>query len=200
MTDADAEVIVRKLDASASGDPHAAATLLPLVYGELKKLAHARLAKLPPGQTLNSTALVHEAYLRVVGPRDPGWSHRGHFFAAAAQAMRNILVDDARRKWALKRGAGRRPAELMDAEDHTSSPDDILAIHEAVTRLEAEDPRKGQIVNLRFFAGLTEEETAATLGVSRDTVKREWQYTKRWLYCVLKGDGRVADLEGRNGR
>jgi RNA polymerase sigma factor (TIGR02999 family) len=200
MTGADAEVIVRTLDAGARGDPHAAATLLPLVYGELKKLAHARLAKLPSGQTLNTTALVHEAYLRVVGPRDPGWSHRGHFFAAAAQAMRNILVDQARRKCSLKRGGGRKPAELVDAEDRGSPLDDILAIHEAVARLEAVDPRKGQIVNLRFFAGLTEEETAATLGVSRDTVKREWRYTKRWLYCVLKGDDRVVSLEGRDGR
>lgn len=199
MTAVDSDAVTRTLDAAATGDPHAAVALLPLVYAQLKELAHARLAKLPPGQTLNSTALVHEAYLRVVGERDPGWAHRGHFFAAAAQAMRNVLVDQARRKAALKRGAGHRPLELVDAEGVAPSMDDILAIHEAVVRLEAEDPRKGQIVNLRFFAGLTEAETAATLGVSRDTVKREWRYTKRWLYCVLKGDGRVVGPEARDG-
>ncbi len=192
MDETSADAVTRTLHAAATGDPHAAAELLPLVYEELKKLARARLAKVPPGQTLNPTGLVHEAYLRVVGARDPGWAHRGHFFAAAAQAMRNILVDQARRKAALKRGGAQKRVELADVEARGAAADDILAIHEAVTRLEAEDPRKGQIVNLRFFAGLTEEETAATLGVSRDTVKRDWRYIKRWLHYVLKGDGGVA--------
>lgn len=188
MADAGADTVTRTLQAAVEGDPQAAVHLLPLVYDELLKLARARLAKLAPGQTVGATSLVHEAYLRLVGKEDPGWSHRGHFFGAAALAMRNILVDQARQRAALKRGGGRKRVEMVEPVWTDPSGSDTLAINEAVRKLEAEDARKGQIVNLRFFAGLTEEETANALGVSRDTVKREWRYIKRWLFCVLRDD------------
>ncbi|MHC4129477.1 MAG: sigma-70 family RNA polymerase sigma factor [Planctomycetota bacterium] len=176
---------------AAAGDRVAAAELLPLIYEDLRKLARARMAKLAPGQTLQPTALVHEAYARVIGSGDPGWDGRGHFFAAAAQAMRNILVDQARRKGALKRGGGRQRLELQDGDLAIQPPrEDILALDEALRRLEADDPRKGRIVNLRYFAGLTSEETAAALDVSVGTVEREWRYIKAWLHTqVAEGDG-----------
>ncbi|MHC4422973.1 MAG: ECF-type sigma factor [Planctomycetota bacterium] len=176
---------------AAAGDRVAAAELLPLIYEDLRKLARARMAKLAPGQTLQPTALVHEAYARVIGSGDPGWDGRGHFFAAAAQAMRNILVDQARRKGALKRGGGRQRLELQDGDLAIQPPrEDILALDEALRRLEADAPRKGRIVNLRYFAGLTSEETAAALDVSVGTVEREWRYIKAWLHTqVAEGDG-----------
>ena len=176
---------------AAAGDREAAAELLPLIYDDLRKLARVRMAKLAPGQTLQPTALVHEAYARVIGSGDPGWDGRGHFFAAAAQAMRNILVDQARRKGALKRGGDRRRLELADGDLAIQPPrEDILALDEALRRLEAEDPRKGRIVNLRYFAGLTAAETAAALEVSVGTVEREWRYIKVWLHTQLaEGDG-----------
>jgi RNA polymerase sigma factor (TIGR02999 family) len=176
---------------AAAGDRQAAAELLPLIYDDLRKLARARMAKLAPGQTLQPTALVHEAYARVIGSGDPGWDGRGHFFAAAAQAMRNILVDQARRKGALKRGGGRQRLELQDGDLAIQPPrEDILALDEALRRLEADDPRKGRIVNLRYFAGLTAEETAAALDVSVGTIEREWRYIKAWLHTQLaEGDG-----------
>ena len=161
---------------AAAGDRVAAAELLPLIYEDLRKLARARMAKLAPGQTLQPTALVHEAYARVIGSGDPGWDGRGHFFGAAAQAMRNILVDQARSKAALKRGGGRQRLDLQDGDLAIQPPrEDILALDEALRRLEADDPRKGRIVNLRYFAGLTAEETAAALDVSVGTVEREWR-------------------------
>jgi RNA polymerase sigma factor (TIGR02999 family) len=183
---ADAPNEVTLATKAAGGDREAAAALLPLIYDDLRNLARARMARLAPGQTLQPTALVHEAYARVVGSGDPGWDGRGHFFAAAAQAMRNILVDQARRKAALKRGGGRGRRDLEDGDLAIQPPrDDILALDEALTRLEADDPRKGRIVNLRYFAGLTAEETAAAMDVSVGTVEREWRYIKAWLRTQL---------------
>ena len=189
------------LKAAAGGDREAATKLLPLLYGELRKLARARMAKLAPGQTLQPTALVHEAYLRIIRTEDPGWDGRGHFFAAAAQAMRDILVEQARRKAALKRGGDRKRLDVEDVELAIQPPgEDILALDEALQRLEADDPRKGQIVNLRFFAGLTGEEAATALGVSVTTVEREWRYIKTWLYTQLADRRHDADGGGGHER
>lgn len=183
--------VTRVLKAAAKGDTDAAKNLLPLVYEELRSLAKARLRKLPPGQTLQPTALVHEAYMRVVGKEDPGWDGRGHFFAAAAQAMRDILVENARRKMALKRGGDRKRIDMEDAEPSFEPPSqDVLAVDEAVKKLEEDDPRKGQIVNLRYFARLTAVETATALGVSVATVRREWRYIRAWLERELRKDRR----------
>jgi RNA polymerase sigma factor (TIGR02999 family) len=187
-------VVTVVLNAAAAGDREAGAKLLPLVYGELHKLARARMALLAPGQTLQPTALVHEAYLRVIGRADPGWEGRGHFFAAAARAMRDILVEQARRKAALKRGGDRKRFDLEDADVAIEPPsEDILALDEAIKRLEADDPRKGQIVNLRYFAGFTAQETAAALGVSVGTIEREWRYIRTWLYTQLSEAPKAAD-------
>jgi RNA polymerase sigma factor (TIGR02999 family) len=177
------------LSAAAAGDSRAAADLLPLVYDELRRLAKARMARTPPGHTLQPTALVHEAYLRLIGDADPGWANRGHFFAAAALSMRQILVDYARQKGSLKRGGdrGRADAEKLDSVVQ-AAPEDVVAIAEAVERLESTDPRKGQIVNMRYFAGFTVEETAQALGVSIGTIEREWRYIKRWLYVELSDE------------
>jgi RNA polymerase sigma factor (TIGR02999 family) len=185
----DAKSIDAALRAVQRGDRQAAEQLLPLVYDELRALARSRLAKLPPNQTLQPTALVHEAYVRVVGEHDPGWQSPGHFFAAAAQAMRNILVDRARRKAAVKHGGGRKRIDLdaLDVSFDTASPD-ILALHEVLTRLEREDPRRAQIVNLRFFAGLTAEQTATAMNLSLGTVEREWRGIKNWLAERLADD------------
>ncbi len=178
------------LKATADGERGAASKLLPLVYDELRRLARARMAKLAPGQTLQPTALVHEAYLRAIGTADPGWEGRGHFFGAAAQAMRDIIVEEARRKAALKRGGDRKRVDAADVELAIQPPgEDILAVDEAMRRLEAKDPRKGQIVNLRYFVGLTVQETAAALGVSVTTIEREWRYIRAWLRARLaEGD------------
>lgn len=187
----DRKPVTRALHAAVQGDPKAAQDLLPLVYDELRTLARARLKKVPPGQTLQPTALVHEAYLRVVGSEDPGWDGRGHFFAAAAQAMRDILVEQARRKMAQKRGGDRRRVAAERAEPVFEPPsDDVLAVNEAVKRLEQNDPRKGQIVNLRYFARLTAAETAAALGVSVGTIEREWRYIRAYLQRELSADER----------
>jgi RNA polymerase sigma factor (TIGR02999 family) len=183
------EPIARTLSAAAGGDPGVAADLLPLVYTQLRALARAQLMRLPPGQTLQPTALVHEAYLRVAGRRDLSWDDRGHFFAAAAKAMRDILVDEARRKMAKKRGGGQSRIAIEQAEMAFSLPsEDVLAVDEALGQLERDDPRKGQIVNLRFFARLTVDETAAALGISPTTVRREWRYIRAWLGARLETD------------
>ena len=183
--------VTHALQAAASGDPKAAEDLLPLLYEELRSLARAKLKHEAPGQTLQPTALVHEAYLRLVGDEDPGWEGRGHFFAAAARAMRCILVDRAREKMARKRGGERQriPTDLVEPV-HEPPSEDVLAINEAVERLETEDPRKGQIVNLRYFARMTTAEAAAALGISAGTVGREWRYIRAWLECELRGENK----------
>ncbi|MFN0058024.1 MAG: sigma-70 family RNA polymerase sigma factor [Planctomycetota bacterium] len=181
--DAPTPQLAKTLAAAVSGDREAAAQLLPQVYDELRKLARARLSALPPGQTLGATALVHEAYLRVVGDNDPGWDHRGHFFGAAAQAMRDILVEQARRKGAKKRGGDRRRVVANEEVEPgvVDAQEDILAVNDALRRLEEIDPRKTELINLRYFVGLSNEEVAAVLGVSSRTVERDWRYVRAWL-------------------
>jgi len=176
------------LQAAGQGDRQAAQELLPLVYDELRKLAQAYLAKTPPGNTFQATALVHEAYMRLIGTQDPGWQGRRHFFGAAAQAMRNILVEQARRKAAVKHGGDQKRVELNEPELSIDGPsEDILALHEALAGLEKADPRKAEIVMLHHFAGLTMEETATALGLSLSTVEREWRFTRALLYSQLAG-------------
>lgn len=181
----DVTCILKKIE---SGDPAAAGQLLPLVYDELRKLAAAKLAQEKPGQILQATALVHEAYLRLVGGSESecSWDNRGHFFAAAAEAMRRILVDQARRKSTQKAGGGRHRVELtlVDVELRGSQPD-ILALNEALERLEATDPRAAELVKLRFFVGMTIEQTAETLGISVATAKTDWAYAKTWLRAEM---------------
>jgi RNA polymerase sigma factor (TIGR02999 family) len=161
--------------------------LLPLVYDELRALARARLAREAPGQTIQATVLVHEAYLRLVGDEDPGWNGRRHFFGAAALAMRRILVEQARRKGRLRHGGGRKRVALDEVSLAIQPPDaDVLAVDEIVKRLEAQDERKGLIVNLRYFAGMTAEETARALNVSLGTIEREWRFIKAWLQVELE--------------
>jgi RNA polymerase sigma factor (TIGR02999 family) len=183
--------VTRLLDAAATGDRQAATDLLPLVYDELRKLATARLAEEQPGATLQATALVHEAYLRLVGPADVSrWDNRGHFFAAAAEAMRRILVDAARRKARLKHGGDRHRVELDDVPAPTSDPrDDLIALDGALTRLAAEDPQAAQLVELRHFAGLSVPQAARVLGVSSRTADRVWSFARAWLYRELTEGG-----------
>jgi len=174
--------ITRALEIAGEGDVRAADSLLPLVYEELRRLARARLARETPGSTLQPTALVHEAYLRVVGDDDPGWDNRRHFFGAAAQAMRRILLDQARRKAQLKHGGADARADFDCADVAIEPPaDNLLEIDEALQKLEAADPRKREIVNIRYFAGLSNEDTAATLGLSVGTIEREWRFIRVWL-------------------
>lgn len=179
--------VTRILDAVQAGDAQAAEQLLPLVYGELRKLAAAKLAREKPGQTLDATALVHEAYLRLVGHEDSRpWDNRGHFFAAAAEAMRRILVENARRRSRQKRGGQGRRMELSEAILAVSAPpDEVLAVDEALVKLQAEDEAAAQLVKLRFFVGLSVEEAAQVLNVSRATAYRHWTYAKAWLRCEL---------------
>ena len=175
--------VTRLLDAAAAGDRKAAADLLPLVYDQLRELAAVRLAAEAPGQTLQATALVHEAYLRLVGDAAGGWEGRGHFFAAAAEAMRRILVEGARRKKRVKHGGDRRRVPLDDGAAPAGAPaDDLLALDEALAGLAEEDPVKARLVELRFFAGLSVEDAARCLGISRATADRYWAYAKAWLY------------------
>jgi RNA polymerase sigma factor (TIGR02999 family) len=182
--------ITRILAAVEQGDLHAAAQLLPLVYDELRQLAGQRLAQEKPGQTLDATALVHEAYLRLVGPADANrWRDRGHFFAAAAEAMRRILVDNARRKRAEKRGGGGRRFELSEADRVViPDPDTLLAVDEALEQLAREDPGSAAVARLRLFAGMSVEEAAAALGVSRATAFRDWAYARAVLTAALSGE------------
>jgi RNA polymerase sigma factor (TIGR02999 family) len=170
------------LRAAQAGDRQAAAELLPLVYDELRKLAAQKLAYQSPGQTLQPTALVHEVYLRITGDSSVNWEGRQHFFFAAARAMRDILVEQARRKAGPKLGGDRRRQELDDACAVLEPPsDDVLAIHEALGELEERDPLKAQIVLLRYFTGLTMDETAAILGLAERTLDRHWRYIRAWL-------------------
>jgi RNA polymerase sigma factor (TIGR02999 family) len=180
--------VIRILRAVDQGDREAASRLLPLVYDELRQLAAYKIAQAPPGQTLQPTALVHEAYLRLVGQAEPQqWDSRGHFFAAAAEAMRRILVENARRKHALKHGGGQRRLPLEEFHRVTESPEDLLDLDDALTRLAAREPAKAQLVQLRFFAGLSTPEAAAVLKVSVATAERWWTYARAWLYSELSG-------------
>jgi RNA polymerase sigma factor (TIGR02999 family) len=175
--------VTRILDAIQRGDSNAADALLPLVYEELRRLAAQRMAHEAPGQTLQATALVHEAWLRLGGDDQPGWQNRAHFFAAAAEAMRRILIDKARRKNYLCHGGGAERVNL-DGLDLAASVDDeqLLALNEALDHLAAHDATKAEVVKLRFFAGLTNEQVARVLGVSEPTVKRHWAYARAWLF------------------
>jgi RNA polymerase sigma factor (TIGR02999 family) len=181
--------VTQLLDAAAAGDPKAAAELLPLVYDELRKLAAARMAAEAPGQTLQATDLVHEAYLRLVGG-DPGqpWNGRGHFFAAAAEAMRRILVEAARRRATRKRGGDRQRFDLGDlpipSDDRAA---DVVALDEVLDRLAAEEPEAAAVVKLRYFVGLTAEQAADALGISLRTANRHWAYARAWLFDALGG-------------
>jgi RNA polymerase sigma factor (TIGR02999 family) len=175
--------VTQALEAARQGNPQAATQLLPLVYTELRKLAAAKMARELPGQTLQPTALVHEAWLRVSGPGHTNYENRAHFFAAAAEAMRRILIDNARRKQALRHGGGQARVDLAETDIAAPANDEqLLAIHEALDQLAAEDPAKAELVKLRFFVGLSAEEAAEVLGVSVPTVKRHWAYAKAWLY------------------
>jgi RNA polymerase sigma factor (TIGR02999 family) len=167
---------------------NASAELLPLVYDQLKAIAGARMRGERTGHTLQATALVHEAYLKLVGDREVSWQNRAHFFAAAAEAMRRILIDHARKRKSEKRGGGatRGPITVVDLAAE-SDPDQILALEEAMTRLQGEDPRAAQIVNLRFFAGLSVDETTEATGLSRRTVMREWAFARARLFELLEG-------------
>jgi len=179
--------VTRILSAIEQGDAHGAEQLLPLVYDELRKLAAQKLAHEKPGQTLNATALVHEAYLRLVGAAEPGiYGDRRHFFAAAAGAMRRILIDQARRKQTEKHGGGRRRQQLPDLAAPQRA-DELLALDEALERLAAEDPVKARLVELRYFAGLTNDQAAIVLGVSASTADRHWAYARAWLQTAVRG-------------
>ena len=180
------------LHALEQGDLHAAEQLLPLVYDELRKLAAERMAHEKPGQTLVATALVHEAYLRLVDvDKAQYWSSRGHFFAAAAEAMRRILIESARRKQAERHGGGQQHVPLAQAEvvaDAVPEPVDLLALNDALYRLTCHDPTAGQLLKLRYFAGLSVEEAADAIGVSRTSAYRSWTFIRAWLRCELNGD------------
>jgi RNA polymerase sigma factor (TIGR02999 family) len=181
--------VTRVLSAIKGGEPHAAEQLLPLVYEALRQLAAQKLAQEKPGQTLEATALVHEAYIRLVDvEKAQHWDSRAHFFAAAAEAMRRILIESARRKGRLKRGGDRERVDL-DAADVASmaAPDELLVIDEAIAKLALEDPRAAQLVRLRYFAGLSVEEAAEMSGLSRSSAYEHWSYARAWLHCELYG-------------
>jgi RNA polymerase sigma factor (TIGR02999 family) len=181
--------VTRILSAIEQGDPHAAEQLLPLVYNELRKLAAQRLAQEAPGQTLQATALVHEAYIRLVDvDKAQHWDSRAHFFAAAAEAMRRILIDNSRRKGRVKRGGDRKRVDLDEADAGSlAAPDELLVIDEAIAKLEADDPQAAQLVRLRYFAGLSVEEAAELSGLSRSSAYEHWSYARAWLHCELYG-------------
>jgi RNA polymerase sigma factor (TIGR02999 family) len=177
-----AQSVTELLRAAQAGDAGAAERLMAVVYEQLHQLARARMAQLPPGQTLQPTALVHEAYLRLTDKSDAPWESRQHFFSAAARAMRDILVEQARRKAGPTRGGGRRRQELDEACAVLEPlAEDVLAVHEALEELEKEDPVKAQIVLLRYFSGLTTAETAEVLGLAERTLDRQWRYIRAWM-------------------
>jgi RNA polymerase sigma factor (TIGR02999 family) len=186
--------VTRILSAVEHGDPAAAEQLLPLVYDELRRLAAQKLAHEKPGQTLQATALVHEAYVRLVGSGEtevhgaPRWDSRGHFFAAAAEAMRRILIDRAREKHAHKRGGGRKRLDVDAADLATrATPDQLLAVDDALAKLAREDPAAARLVELRYFAGLSVAEAGKALGMSTATAYRNWKYARAWLHGELLG-------------
>lgn len=180
------------LEAAGAGDAKAPQKLLPLVYDQLRRLAQSHMNKEAVGQTLQPTALVHEAYMRLVGGKDVKWNDRGHFFAAAALAMRRILVDRARARNRDKRGGGRYRVELHDAMKPTQdSPTDLLALDESLKKLEQDFPRRYQVVMLRYFAGLSIEDTASALNISPATVKTDWAVSRVWLHRAMSGEATV---------
>jgi RNA polymerase sigma factor (TIGR02999 family) len=182
--------VTRILSAIEQGDPDAAEQLLPLVYNELRRLAADKMLHERPGQTLQATALVHEAYLRLAEVENAlHWHSRGHFFAAAAEAMRRILVENARRKRGKKHGGGCERVNLEDAVSYDPEPaDELLCLNEALDKLNQEDPKKAELVKLRYFTGLSIQEAADVLGISRATADRYWAYAKVWLYCAISGE------------
>jgi RNA polymerase sigma factor (TIGR02999 family) len=187
--------VTRILSAIERGDVLAVDELFPLVYQELRQLACQRLSKELPGQTLQATALVHEAYLRLVGTENQNWSNRGHFFAAAAEAMRRILIDNARRKKSLKHGGGRQRIDLDEAvaaSDDKTSLDDLIALDEAIEKLSKKDKVKADLVKLRYFAGLTSEQAAEVLGISHNTADRHWSYARSWLRLEIAKDDQTT--------
>ena len=196
MTDRPPTRVTEILLDLGAGDPQAAAKLLPLVYEELRTLAHDRINHEPAGLTLQPTALVHEAYLRLVGNEAVDWDSRGHFFAAAAEAMRRVLVERARKVGRIKHGSGRRRAELDTVEPvqagESPDSDDILALDIALQRLEGDDPTRASVVKLRYFAGLSIEQTADVLGLSAATVSRHWTFARAWLCREMMSDGPVS--------
>jgi RNA polymerase sigma factor (TIGR02999 family) len=173
-------VILQRIE---RGDTRAGSELLPLVYEELRRLAARKMARESPGQTLQATALVHEAWLRLGGDAQPGWQNRAHFFGAAAEAMRRILIDNARRKGHVRHGGGAERIPIHELELAAGMPDEqLLALHEALDRLAQHDAAKAELVKLRFFAGLTNSQAAQVLGVSEPTAKRYWAYARAWLF------------------
>lgn len=183
MNDGEITLVLQRIE---QGDPRAGAELLPLVYQELRRLAAAKLARESPGQTLQATALVHEAWLRLGGESQPVWGGRAHFFAAAAEAMRRILIDNARRKRAIRHGGelARVSADATDFDLATPGGDDdeLLLVNDALDALAAHDPRKAELVKQKYFVGLTLEEAAEVLGISHRTAKRDWAYARAWLF------------------
>jgi RNA polymerase sigma factor (TIGR02999 family) len=178
--------VTRVLQELDQGDPRAAERLLPLVYEELRKLAAAKMAREVAGQTLQPTALVHEAWLRLSGDQDRAWESRAHFFGAAAEAMRRILIDNARRRNALRHGGGQARLDIQEIEIAAPAPDDqLLAIDEALARFSVLDSRKAELVKLRYFIGMTIEEAARALSISEATAKRWWEYARAWLYTEV---------------
>ena len=181
--------VTRILQSIETGDPKAAGELLPLVYEELRKLAAARMANESPNQTLQPTALVHEAWLRLTGNETVKWDGRAHFFGAAAEAMRRILIDNARRKHAQRHGGGQQRLDIAELEIAAPGKEqELLEMDEALERLEALDKQKAELVKLRYFVGLTLEESAQILGISTPTAKRWWAYARAWLYRQIQGD------------
>ena len=182
--------VTRILSAVERGDPRAAEELLPLVYDELRRLAAEKMVQERPGQTLQATALVHEAYVRLVKNEDVShWNSRGHFFAAAAEAMRRILVENARRKRGKKHGGGCQRVNLEEAASYAPDlAEELLSLSEALDKLNQEDPKKAELVKLRYFAGMSVQEAADVLGISRATADRYWAYAKVWLYCAISGE------------
>jgi len=178
------------LEAARQGDVHAAEQLLPLVYDELRRLAAAKMAREHPGQTLQPTALVHEAWLRLTGDENRRWNDRAHFFTAAAEAMRRILVDNARRKLAQRHGGGQKRVQFEELSLATPSDDQLLAVNDALEKFAVHDKQKAELVKLRYFVGLTIEEAAEVLGISATTAKRHWTYARAWLFQEIRAQRR----------